>query len=128
MQEQQAQTEGKREHHADRNVALGEFLAEQPHGDSRDERESDEAAERRKPEQDRPGRAGETDMRQRMTGKGLAAQNEKEPYRPGENRRDARGGKGGPHEVVVKHGRRRERVRARVRDDALRARLRRRRP
>ena len=36
MQEQQAEPERQRQHHADRHVALGEFLAEQAHGDSGD--------------------------------------------------------------------------------------------
>ena len=90
MQEQQAEPERQRQHHADRDVALGELLAEQAHGDSGDEGEADEAAERRKPEQDRPRRAGEADVRKRVAGESLAAQHEKEPDGSGENRRDRR--------------------------------------
>ena len=35
MQEQQAEAERDRQHHADRDVALGELLAEEPHADRR---------------------------------------------------------------------------------------------
>ncbi len=81
MQEQEAQPQRQRQHHADRHVALGELFAEQPHADAGNEGEADEAGERRKAEQHRPGRAGEADMGERMAGEGLAAQHKKEADR-----------------------------------------------
>ena len=63
-----------------------------------------------RPNSTAPGRAGEADMRQRMAGESLAAQHEKEADRPRENRDDAGGREGGAHEIIVKHGRRRDRA------------------
>ena len=56
-----------------------------------EESEADETGERRQAEQHRPSRAGEADMGERMAGEGLAAQDEKEADRPGQDRRHARG-------------------------------------
>ncbi len=130
MQEQEAESQRQRQHHADRHVPLGELLAEQAHADAGHDRKADEAGEGREAEQDRARRAGEADMGERVAGEGLAAQDEEEADRSGEHGRNARGREGGAHEVIFKHGRRRGRAhaRARRRGDARRARRRRRPP
>ena len=103
MQEQKSQAQRQRQHHADRDVALGELLAEKSHADSAQEGEADKAGQRREAEQHRARRPGEADMRQRMAGEGLSAQHEEEADRSGEDRRHARRGEGGAHEIVFKH-------------------------
>ncbi len=47
MQEKQPKPQRQRQHHADGDIALGELLAEKPHADARDDREADQARERR---------------------------------------------------------------------------------
>ncbi len=86
------------------DVARGELFAEQPHANPGDKGEADQARERREAEQNRARRAGEADMRQRMAGERLPAQNEEEADYAGEHRRHPRGDEGGAHEIVVKHG------------------------
>ena len=62
-------------------------LAEKTHADSRGERKSDKAGQRREADKQRAGRAGEADMRQRMAGERLPAQHQEEPDRSGQHRR-----------------------------------------
>ena len=81
------------------------FLAEQAHADPGHHGEADEPGERRKAEQRRAGRAGETDVAERVAGEGLAAQHQEIADRARQDRRDAGGREGGAHEVVFKHGR-----------------------
>ena len=88
MQEQKSKAERERQHHADRHVARGELLAEQPHADPGDKGEADQACERREAEQNRARRAGEADMRQRVAGERLPAQHQEEPDRAGQHRRE----------------------------------------
>ena len=76
MQEQQAEAERQRQHHADRHIASAQSFAEQPHGEARQHREAKHARERREAEQHRAGRAGKADVGQRVAGKSLAAQYE----------------------------------------------------
>ena len=105
MQEQEPQAQRERQHHADRHVTRGELLAEQPHANPGDKREADQARKRRYAEQHRARRAGEADMRQRVSGERLPAQHEEEPDRARKQRRHAGRGEGGAHEIVFKHGR-----------------------
>ena len=47
MQEEQAETQRQRQHHADRHVTFGKLLAEQSHADPADKCEADQPSERR---------------------------------------------------------------------------------
>ena len=64
---------------------------------------SDQAPERRDADQHRAGGAGEADMRQRMTGEGLAAQHQEVADQAADDRDDGRRREGVPHEIVVEH-------------------------
>ena len=55
-------------------------------------------------DQHRAGRAGETDMGQRVAGESLAAQHQEITDQPRHDGGDASGREGVPHEIVFKHG------------------------
>ena len=105
MQEQQPEAERERQHQPDGDVALGQALAGEAHADAGGDSGRDQAGERRRAHQHRAGGAGEADMRQRVAGKGLAAQNQEIADQPGHQRDDRRRREGVLHEVVLKHRR-----------------------
>ncbi len=104
MQEQQAEAERQRQHHADRDVPLRQPLAHQAHGDAGRDGHQHQAPEWRNADQERAGRAGEADMRQRVAGKRLAAQHQEIADRAGQDGDHGRGRERVAHEIVVKHG------------------------
>ncbi len=76
MKKQQPKTQRERQDDADRDIAPGQTLADRAHADPRGHCRHHQTPDRRDADQNRAGGAGETDMRKRMTGKGLAAQDE----------------------------------------------------
>ena len=103
VEKENAEAERQGQHGADRDIAVAQAVAEDTDRRRRGEGEGQQTPERIDAEQDRAGRAGEADMRKRMTGEGQVAQYQEIPDRPGDDRDDAAGEKGGAHEVVVKH-------------------------
>ena len=105
MQEQQAEAERHGQHKADGDIAVGLF-ADQADAEAGGHGEDGEPEERREADQYRAGGAGKADMRQRVTGEGLAAQNKEIADAARDNRHDGRGGEGIAHELVVEdaHG------------------------
>ncbi len=73
------------------------------HGDAAGDGEADEAPQGRQADQAGAGRAGETDMRQRVAGEGLSAHHQEEADQPRHHGDDAGGGEGVGHEIVSEH-------------------------
>ena len=81
MQKQEAESQRKGEHEADRHIPLRQSFAHEAHADAAGDRHQHQAPERRNADEHGARRAGEADMGERMTGKGLA------PQAPGNSRR-----------------------------------------
>ena len=104
MEKQQPQSQSEGEDEANGDVALRETFAHETHADASRQRHREQPPQRRDADQDGAGRAGETDMGERVAGEGLAAQHQEIADGAGQDRDDRRRGKGVAHEIVVKHG------------------------
>ena len=121
--------ERKGEHDADRDVPLRQFFAHETHENAGGDRHRDQAPEWRDADEHGARRAGEADMRQRVTGEGLPAQNQEIADAASDDRDHRRRGEGVAHEIIFKHandlrgrGYARGRAHDRVHGDGRRAR------
>ena len=103
MQEQQPETKRQGEDQTNRHVPLRQPLTQGPHADPRRQCHQYQAPERRNADEDGPGGAGESDMRQSVSGKCLAAQHQKVADDPRDDRDHSRCRESIAHEIVLEH-------------------------
>ena len=103
MQEQQAEAERQRQNDTNRYISVADAVTECAHHNAGRERKAKQAPQRRQPDQSGAGGAGETDMRQRVTGKRLPAHHQKIADDARHHGDDAGGGESIGHEFILEH-------------------------